>query len=241
MIYDNRVKAFLQGENFSNGAKFSLHNSYGNVLYRDAFLLQLVKDKSVLHLGFVDHLPLIDKKIKENSWLHKKLMDVATYCYGIDINQEGIAYLKKKYHYDNMYVLDVLNETIPSEILDMKFDYLVIPDVIEHIGDPVVFLSAIRKKFKNNVGQLVLTTPNAFRLNNFINTFKSIEIINTDHRFWFSPYTLSKIATDAELDIMDMGYFEHRMLSGRQIVRKILLSKYPAFRDTLILRANLIS
>ena len=208
-------------------------------MYRDDYLLSLAKNKNILHFGFVDHIPLIDEKIKRGNWLHKKIVDASNLCYGIDINKEGIQYIQDKYNYDNLYAVDIISDRIPNSILDVKFDYIFIPDVIEHIGNPIEFLELIRKKFKGNTKKIILTTPNAFRWNNFINTFKSIELINTDHRFWFTPFTLSKILIDAGYTIDNLGYFEHGKLSRRQIIKKFLLGKYSTFRDTLIIEVSL--
>ena len=239
MFYDNLTEKYLLGQSFSNGAIINLDNIKVNTLYRDDYLVNLSKGKNILHLGFVDHLPLIDDKIKNGHWLHKKLMDVGNLCFGVDINKEGIEYIQENYKYDNLYTVDVTSSDIPQEILDTKFDYLLIPDVIEHIGNPVDFLQSIRDNCKGNTDKVILTTPNAFRWNNFMNIFKGIECVNTDHRFWFTPFTLAKIATDAGYTINNFGYFEHGRLSRRQIFKKFILSKYFGFRDTLVIELNL--
>ena len=239
MFYDNLTEKYLLGQSFSNGAIINLDSMKVNTLYRDDYLLKLAKGKNILHLGFVDHIPLIDEKIKRGNWLHKKLMDVSNICYGVDINEEGIKYIQENYKYEDLYVLDITSDVIPKKILDTKFDYIFIPDVIEHIGNPVTFLSSIRERFKGNTDKIILTTPNAFRWNNFMNTFKNIECINTDHRFWFTPFTLSKITIDSGFKINSLGYFEHGRLSRRQIFRKFILNRYMAFRDTLIIEVSL--
>lgn len=239
MLYDNLTKSCLQGKKFHNGAVMSLNDEISKGFYRDDYLLEISKGKNILHLGFVDHLPLIDEKIKKGNWLHQKLMDVSSVCYGVDINEEGIQYLQDNYKYDKLYALDITSDTIPQDILNTKFDYILIPDVIEHIGNPVAFLTAIRERFQSNTEKIIITTPNAFRWNNFINTFKKVEIINTDHRFWFTPFTLSKIVTDSGYKINNLGYFEHRKLLRRQIFKKTMLNKYFSFRDTLIIEVDL--
>lgn len=239
MLYDDLTKSYLSGSKFSNGGIISLDSQKSNILYRDDYLLKITENKNILHLGFLDHLPLIDEKIKKGNWLHKKLMDNSDICYGIDINKEGIEYIQNKYNYDNLYAMNIITDVIPEEVLNTKFDYLLIPDVIEHIGNPVEFLQSIKERFEDNVDKVILTTPNGFRLNNFLNSFKNIEVINTDHRFWFTPFTLSKIVTDAGYVINNIGYFEHGKLSRRQIFRKFILSRYSAFRDTLIIEVNL--
>jgi hypothetical protein len=233
MKYNNEELEYLRGVKFSNGAKFEL-TSNSDFLNRDDYLLHLSKDKTIMHLGFVDHIPLIDEKIKKGNWLHKKLMDTSKICFGVDINKEGIDYIQKKYNYPNLHAIDIISDNLPDEIINKKIDYLLIPDVIEHIGNPVAFLQAIREKL-TNVDKIILTTPNALRLNNFKFSLKNVECINTDHRFWFTPYTLSKIATDAGYEIEKIGFYEHGVLSRRQILRKLFLSKYFTFKDTLII------
>ena len=240
MVYDILTKKYLQGDEFSNGAIINLgKKNHTNILYRDEYLIKIAKGKKVLHLGFVDHIPLIDKKIKRGIWLHKKLIDVCKVCYGVDIDKEGVEYIQNKYKYNNLYVADIVSNNFPKELLEEKFDYMLIPDVIEHIGNPVKFLMSIRERFKNNVDKIVLTTPNAFRWDNFMNSFKNIEIINTDHRFWFTPFTLSKIVVDAGYTINRLGYFEHGKIGRRAILKKFILNKYVIFRDTLIMEARL--
>lgn len=233
MKYNNEELEYLRGIKFSNGAKFELTNK-SDFLNRDDYLLHLSKNKNIMHLGFVDHIPLINEKIKKGNWLHKKLMDTAKICFGVDINKEGIDYIQEKYNYPNLYAIDIISDSLPAEIKNEKIDYLLIPDVIEHIGNPVAFLQAIREKL-TNVDKVILTTPNALRLNNFQFSLKNIECINTDHRFWFTPYTLSKIAIDAGYEIEKIGFYEHGVLGKRQILRKLFLSKYFTFKDTLII------
>jgi len=239
MHYNDEINTYLEGKNFSNGLSIELLTTQEKILNRDDFLIHISTGKNILHLGFVDHLPLIDKKIEEDNWLHQKLIKSSNLCFGIDINEEGITYIQHKYGIDNLYAVNVVLDEIPKEILDIKFDYILIPDVIEHIGNPVDFLEAICERFKNNAEKIILTTPNAFRWNNFMNSFKNIEVINTDHRFWFTPFTLSKIVIDAGYKINYLGYFEHGKLSRRQILRKFILKKYNAFRDTLIIDISL--
>ncbi|MHB0993296.1 MAG: methyltransferase domain-containing protein [Sulfurovum sp.] len=233
MKYTNEDLEYLKGVKFSNGAKFELTNE-SNYSNRDDYLIHLTKNKIVMHLGFVDHIPLVDEKIKRKNWLHEKLIDNCKVCFGVDINKEGIDYIQDKYNYSNLYAMDIINDELPKEIAKEKIDYLLIPDVIEHIGNPVAFLKAIKEKL-TNVDKIVLTTPNALRLNNFTFALKNIECINTDHRFWFTPFTLSRIVIDAGFEIENIGFYEHGVLGRRQIFRKLFLSKYFTFKDTLII------
>jgi hypothetical protein len=69
---------FLTGRKFSNGLRVKIPKN--KLTFRDKYLSDLVAGKKVIHFGFLDHLPLLDKKIKENRWLHAKLIAAAEAC-----------------------------------------------------------------------------------------------------------------------------------------------------------------
>ncbi len=227
---------YLSGVSFHNGLKVEC--KHNEIEYRNEYLLNLIKNKKVLHIGFVDHLPLLENKIKKNNWLHKQLIDVAAKCVGIDINEEGINYLKEHHNIKDIYCVDILNDELPDEILKENFDYLLLPDVIEHIGDPVLFLKHLKQKF-TNINQLVITTPNAFRYDNIKNSIKNIECINSDHRFWFTPYTIAKVLNDSGYTIEDLLFAEHsKSLSRRYFFKRWVIKRKSMLRDNLILLAK---
>ena len=85
---------------------------------------------------------------------------------------------------------------------------------------------------------MVFSTPNAFRFNNVINTLKGFECINTDHRYWFTPYTLSKVLTDSGYKIDDVFLCEHSRVNWFSFFKKIMIETFPVFRDTLIIVAS---
>lgn len=229
------VLEYLSGKKFDSGANIDFIDNENKILTKETYLMKISKNKNIIHFGFLDHVELIENKIKNNDYLHKKLIECSNECFGIDINQEGIKYLRENHNFQNLYALDIINDELPSDILNKKFEYILIPDVIEHIGNPVLFLKSIRKKFKNNTESIILTTPNAFRLDNFKNVFKHIECINTDHRFWFTQYTIAKIATDAGFKIKSVAFLEDGYISRREIIKKLLLKKFAGFRDTIFI------
>jgi len=236
MMIFRDILGYLNGKKFHNGLLVDI--PYSDLMFRNNYLLNISKEKKILHVGFVDHLQLIDKKIATNNWLHNKLVKVSKKCIGVDINKEGVEYLQKKYKIENIFALDILNDEFPSEIANEQYDYLLLPDVIEHIGNPVLFLSKMKKRFPN-VNRFVITTPNALRLDNIKYAFKSKECINTDHRYWFTPYTLSKILIDSGYELHNILFAEHASrLSRRKIIKNILIKKYPMLRDTIVIEAQ---
>lgn len=238
MHFQEEIIRYLNGEAFSSGAKIQL-NINSPLRHRDNVLQAAVAGKKVLHIGFVDHLPVIDEKIKRGIWLHQKLIDSASLCVGIDINQKGIKHLKENHQIGNIYCLDILRDELPEELSNNRFDIILLPDVIEHIPNPQIFLNGLRAKLGNLCDQIIITTPNAFRLENFLNNLIRKEVINSDHRFWFTPFTISKILYDSGFSIEHMDYCQHGRYGLRKLIQKILIKVFPTFRDTLIVQARL--
>ncbi|MDN5338800.1 MAG: hypothetical protein PWQ20_1870 [Thermotogaceae bacterium] len=82
-----------------------------------------------------------------------------------------------------------------------------------------------------------MTAPNALRYSNFIFAQKNIEVINSDHRYWFTPYTLSKIALMAGIKPIDIVLAE--TYPNNDVEYGNLIRKYPLFRDDIILIGEL--
>ena len=146
-----------------------------------------------------------------------------------------INMVRDKFNIDNLYCVDIQNEKLPKQVSKENFDVLLISDVIEHIGDPLTFLIDIKKIFNGKVSSIILTTPNAFRIENFMNALRNKEIINTDHKFWFSQYTLSKLAVDAGYKIVRVGMCQHLLGGYTKILKNFFLRFFPNLKQTLVL------
>lgn len=246
MRFENKVLDYIANKIFSNGISVKIAEAELSIKSRFLLLENLVKNKNIIHLGCSDHLELIENKIANNTWLHKRLSDVAKVCLGIDINEAGTEYIKNKLGYINVQKADILSDEIIG-IEDTYWDYLVLGELLEHIDNPVSFLKTINDKYKNAISKIIITVPNAFCYQNFINTKKNLEQINSDHRYWFTPYTLAKILTLSGY-LVDEYYFVQEVnerIGYRAklkvlpyIRRKLLyqrLKKNPAYRTTLVM------
>ncbi len=233
--------SFLKGEKFTSGLMFPLGGvgSLKSTTNRLGYLRELVKGKRIIHVGCVDHLPLIEEKRKSGNWLHEILTGSAEYCVGLDINKEGIEHLGKLGIRD-LYCLDIIKDAIPGALKSQKFDYLVLGEMIEHVDNPVEFLAAVRTKFSGFVDALVTTTPNAFRFQNLVHTLRRREYINSDHRYWFSPYTLAKVLAQAGYENVEIDMVWDSPLRGAvsSTLKAVIGSAFPATRDCLIARSQ---
>lgn len=221
---------YLHGRRFSNGMAFALGNR-GGAPYRGERLVDMVRGRSVLHVGCCDHLPLIRDKIGAGIYLHQNLCHSAAQCVGVDTNAEGVALLRELGFAETYLPEDApLEASVGGQRQD--YDFCLLADVIEHVGDPVSFLRSMRRyRFR----QLVVVTPNAFRWRNCL---PGPEVINTDHRFWFTPYTLCRVMVEAgyEPEQVELCHGDPGSWRGRMAAR--VMDFVPRWRETLLVRAR---
>lgn len=243
MKFDENVIDYLTGKSFSSGLKISISHPERMILNRFDFLEDIVSGKNVIHIGCVDHLPLIDEKIKHNLHLHSRLCKKAKRCLGIDINCVGINYLQNVKGYSDIICADIICDDI-EEIKNNKWDYMILGEMLEHVDNPCYFLSKIKKKYSGVVDRLIITVPNAFSYLNIKYILRSQECINTDHKYWFTPYTLAKIATINNMKIEKFEFCEPITMGGKlsDIVNwkyyfcyHYLLKRYPVMRETIVM------
>lgn len=226
MQLDPTTLDFLSGKTFSNGARFDLGNA-GRAPRRFERLIELTRGQRVLHVGCCDHLDLIRGKVAQGVYLHQALCREATRCVGLDVNAAGVALLREL-GFPETYT----PEDMPPEVVDAEFDICLLADVIEHVGDVVSFLNSMRRyRFR----ELVIVTPNLFRLRNL---FSAGEVVNTDHRYWFSPYTLCKVVVDAGYRPKRVELCHSDFVSWRGALQARLTDLFPKYRDTLIVAAE---
>ena len=169
-------------------------------------------------MGCADHIDLIIKKRSMGTYLHDLLIQNASHVIGLDTNSNSLEEMRK-IGIEDIFLIDDYQS-------DEVFDYLFIPDVIEHVPNVSDFLQSL-KKYK--VRHWVFTTPNAFRLRNR-SQFRS-EFINTDHRYWFSPYTLAKCLYENGYKIDYFCLTDN--LSWKKPISSLLKYMFPLCRDGL--------
>lgn len=239
MKFDAHVLPYLSGEEFSNGLRLKIAQPERSVPTRIERLERLARGRKVIHVGCVDHIPLIEQKIERGTWLHARLHGTADRCLGLDIDAEGVAYLQEKLGYEDVVQCDVIADPVPPSITAERWDVMILGEIVEHLDNPVIFLSSMREKYAAVVDRLVITVPNAFRIENFLMARRHQEFINTDHRFWFTPYTLAKVVTEAGLEVESFQFCQSYPIPKVLLPKLLLLRRYPALRDNLVLTARL--
>jgi len=247
MKFSNNTLEYLVGKKFSNSLTIDIAKKETVILDRFSLIENYVKGKKIIHLGCCDHVPLIKEKIKNNFWLHASITNNSNKTLGIDINKEGIKYLTNELNITNCIYANIIQDEIP-EINSENWDYIIAGEIIEHLDNPVEFLKNIHFKFKNKIQKIIITVPNAFCYTNLKFIKKKQECINTDHRYWFTPFTLAKILTLASFQIEEYFFCqpikeEEKLkwtayLKPKTYINYFIYRKNPILRETIFMVAK---
>jgi 2-polyprenyl-3-methyl-5-hydroxy-6-metoxy-1,4-benzoquinol methylase len=181
-----------------------------------------------------------EKRIKEATknqavnFNNKKILDVGC-AYG-----EVLYYLKKKYNSkvfgieasketaamgERMFNIKIYPLLLEEFMTKDKFDIILSSHTLEHVDNPHIFLTKIRKLLKPQ-GYLYIEVPNilkptgGFRLNKFL---------YSEHLQTFSIYNLIKLLRDNEFSLLsysDEGFLKVWLRIGRE--ESIIIEKITA-------------
>jgi hypothetical protein len=221
MKIEEGIVKYLKGEILDTGLKVPIRRNKYAIISRESQITDIIKNKSVIHLGCSDHIQIINAKIKDNKWLHKLITDNASDCIGIDIDRESIEYLRNELGYKNVYHGNVLTDIL-KPLTEKKWDYVVFGEIVEHLDNPVDFLKVFKEKYGEYVSNFIITVPNIYNKHHYKNMLKYVENINTDHRFSFTPYTINKVIVAAGYNPEEVYYANLIKLSFTElVVRKL--------------------
>jgi hypothetical protein len=245
MKIEPEVLKYLKGETFKTNLFVDIGKSRHKIISREAAIIDLIRDQNIIHIGCSDHIPVINQKISNNTWLHKLITDNAKNCIGIDIDKESIDFIRKETEYRNVFHGDILTDNFEM-INESNWDYVVFGEIIEHLDNPVNFLKVFKERYGNRINKFIITVPSIYNLHQFKNMMNYLEIINSDHRFWFTPYTIAKVLVSAGYNPEKINYANLQSLGIKElIIRKIkriigLRTEYPFYYyNTIIITGNI--
>lgn len=212
MKFTEKDYAYLNGELFSNGYDLLLNDT--SVYARTDKIIDIVRGKACLHVGCCDHIPLIEEKIRQNIWLHGLLEANCSRVVGIDINKEAVDYVnQKKFTPNEVYYADITSSDFIHQIpsANLKIDYVLLGEIIEHVDNPVLFLTSMKENMEKLgfQGEYILTVPNAFCMLRGGKYGQGIECINSDHKYWFTPYTIAKVMSAAGITPKELWFVNY--------------------------------
>ena len=206
--------------------KSNVENKYNDVVdniyineipYKEKYFINLYKKishcfnekKRVLEVG--SYYGVFGNIIKPN---------VKSYS-GLELSKHGSEYAK------NNYDLEIFNESIKEHSKkNLKYDVIVMTDVIEHFPDPFEAFELIEKILDSN-GLLIFTTFNMDSLYAKV-TGKNYHWILPFHLFYFSNKTLKKVLLENNLEIFKIKN-DSRTVSLSYLLNKLELI-FPKFK-----------
>jgi 2-polyprenyl-3-methyl-5-hydroxy-6-metoxy-1,4-benzoquinol methylase len=150
---------------------------------------------------------------KKPDWMHKHIQAVAKSIHGLDLDTGSVEKIRQMGY-------DVSAADAQNFQLGRKFDLVHAGELIEHLDNPGGFLDSVRAHL-NDDGQLLLTTPNALRISNFIYAATGGLRVNAEHTCWYCETTLTTLLTRKGFKVVEIGYLKHETFN---VIRKVLLA-----------------
>lgn len=196
--------------------------------------------RKVLHLGCANY-PYTQDSIDKEMLLHFELGRIASELYGFDFDQAGLDILEKA-GTKNLYRADL--ERLHELDLDETFDVIIAGEMIEHLYNPGLFLTGIRR-FMNSETRLVVTTINAYCGLRFLQyglrgKRGKQEPVHPDHVAYYSYSTLSLLLQKHGLTVDKFLFYdigtEHRPHNRRILnaINDVCVKVAPQWADGVI-------
>ena len=189
----------------------------------------ICRDRKVLHLGCTNY-PYTEDAIEKSMLLHFDLEKIAASVVGFDYDQAGIDILAARGS-TNLFRADL--ERLEEVDYQGTFDVIVAGEMIEHLNNPGMFLTGI-KRFMNPETLLVITTINAYCAMRFaiyglrgkggVN-----EPVHPDHIAYYSYRTLKLIIERHDLEISEFMFYDLG-IDHRPFIRRV----YRIFNDIAV-------
>lgn len=204
------------------------------------YLLAQCGRKKVLHLGCTNW-PYTNEAIEDGSLLHARIAAVSSELYGFDADKAGLEILKEK-GFSNLYSGNL--EQLDSLELEETFDVIIAGEMIEHLNNPGLFLSGI-KRFLASDSKLIITTVNAYCAMRFLiyglrGKGGIAEPVHPDHVSYYSLSTLKLLIERNDLEIADFLFYdlgtEHRPYNRRiwNLANDLAVRFSPQLSDGII-------
>jgi len=204
--------------------------------YRDSLILDICRNKKVLHIGYLDE-PYMEEKMSRGVWLHSHLAAVCSQLVGLDINLASAKLMMAKYGYE--YVIADLNKKIS---LDFFPDVIVCGETIEHLTNMDLLFANLRQIMKKNT-KLLISTPNAYSLIPFLANFFGEEMIHPEHMHVFTKKSLFQLLQKEGMEAVDFSFTN---ISRSKGIRDFLLRVHhrmcaavPSVSETLLVTCRL--
>ena len=170
-----------------------------------------------------------------NGRLGKEIKKLGHFVAGIEISPQAAQNARQAL--DEVYVFDIEGEW-PKKLEEQKFDLVVLPEILEHIFDPVYVLRKSSAVLKEG-GEIIITTPNFMvwtnRIRFLFGRFKYGEqgMFDFGHIRWFTYRYLHEVLAQSGFQII---YERHIIFPGK--LTKILKHWPGLFAFQFVIKAK---
>lgn len=161
---------------------------------RFARVRRYVDGRAVLDIG-------AGSGIDRPDWMHALVASAARETVGVELDDSLAERARAKGY-------DVIAADAQTMELGRTFDVVWAGEVIEHLSCVGGFLDAARRHLDRG-GLLVLTTPNAFAVSNFVYRIGGRPRVNKGHTCWFDEVTLSQLLARHGFEVVEVSYVGH--------------------------------
>lgn len=208
---------------------------------KDEFLFAKVRGKRVLHLGCVGFagLETATRIAMAESSLHFALSKVADVT-GVDYSREAIDFFSTHGVFDNVRFGNA--ERLEELDLQETFDVIVAGDIIEHLSNPGLMLDGLRRFCRDDTA-VIITTPHAFGLPNFVRHARGRFQEGSEHVMTFNAQTLEHLLQRHGYRIVHMHTCHQKRAENRRLfkVGRLFFRTWPRLGGTLLVEAELTS
>jgi len=207
---------------------------------RNEIILNYCKWKKVLHIWACDSPNTLDKY----SWNRSPLLyrEIDKICWEqlwIDLDKSSIKFLNSKKEFKNSKI--TFFDMNKLENLDFQPEVIIFWDVIEHLMNLEIALTNLKKVMDSNC-LLIISTPNAYCISNFVNNLFWVEFIHEDHKVNFSYWSLSALLnynnlTEEKFYFTNLDSFTNNLNIYWKIsyrFKRIVIFLNKSYADTLL-------
>lgn len=152
-------------------------------------------------------------------WLHALIAAAAREAVGLDHAEDWVLSIRERGY-------DVVLGDAEDFDLGQTFDVVFAGELIEHLSCFSGFLRSARRHLDLD-GLLVLTTPNAFGVNNFIYRVGGDPWVNEDHTCWFCDKTITQLLRRHDFEVTGIKYLPHQSEGMRQLASTAIRFALP--------------
>lgn len=158
--------------------------------------------------------------VDRSDWMHSLVAGATSDLVGIDVDEQRVARACAR-------GFDVRVADAEGFDLGRTFDVVWAGELIEHLSCPASFLDSARRHLDRG-GSLVITTPNAFAVANFVYRVGGRPRVNRGHVCWYDETTLDQLLARHGFRVVEVGYVPHRTPGRvRAVVARVIRSLLP--------------